>query len=303
VPAPKVILPQKQTNPKVIPWALPLLNPRVQLLKDKYGLLSGSISKVVGTRGPSQLAIDKINIFLVDKDEGTAWKWLETEESPAIAEHMATLYRPAWPGSAKPAPAHNQDSSTQVPAQKVPAPEVPAPKVPPQKVPAQKMPVQKVPAQNVPAQKVPAQKVPAQMQQPTPIYQMVTTESDARKVVSLLHESILTATCETLEDLLKLDVSRSSENGMLLTPTRGRQKHPVFAVDCEGVSLSATGKLTLLQVAMSAYNDDRGEVVRIFIFDILAMGSLESLRGFLESEAIIKVMHDVHMDAAGEQSL
>jgi hypothetical protein len=113
----------------------------------------------------------------------------------------------------------------------------------------------------------------------TPAYHMITSESDAQEVVSLFYDHIVAA---------KADL-----------PARGF--HPVFAVDCEGVHLSATGQLTLLQVASFNAGDFGGEV-RVHIFDVLAMGSLESLRRFLEDVSVIKVMHDVHMDAAGVQA-
>jgi hypothetical protein len=96
---------------------------------------------------------------------------------------------------------------------------------------------------------------------------MITSESDAQQVVSLFYHHIVAA---------KADLPAS-------------RFHPVFMVDCEGVHLSATGQLTLLQVA-SFNAGGFGGKLRVQIFDVLAIGSLESLRRFLEDNLVIKVM-------------
>merc|ERR1719253_1525982 len=42
---------------------------------------------------------------------------------------------------------------------------------------------------------------------------------------------------------------------------------PVIAVDCEGVALSATGELTLIQVAFAS-----GRSLHVCVFDVIALG-------------------------------
>lgn len=67
---------------------------------------------------------------------------------------------------------------------------------------------------------------------------------------------------------------------------------PVVAVDCEGVSLSKEGKLCLIQVATPK---------KVYLFDILKGGERlffdRGLRYLLESNKIVKVMHDCRKDS------
>merc|ERR1719253_1474962 len=69
---------------------------------------------------------------------------------------------------------------------------------------------------------------------------------------------------------------------------------PVIAVDCEGVNLSATGELTLIQVAFAS-----GRSLHVCVFDVLALGvGIRVLHRILEEPAPVKLVHDVRMDAA-----
>jgi len=67
---------------------------------------------------------------------------------------------------------------------------------------------------------------------------------------------------------------------------------PVVAVDCEGVSLSKEGKLCLIQVATPK---------KVYLFDVLKGGERlffdRGLRYLLESNKIVKVMHDCRKDS------
>jgi len=67
---------------------------------------------------------------------------------------------------------------------------------------------------------------------------------------------------------------------------------PVVAVDCEGVNLSKDGKLCLIQVATPK---------KVYLFDILKGGERlfydRGLRYLLESNKIVKVMHDCRKDS------
>jgi ribonuclease D len=72
-----------------------------------------------------------------------------------------------------------------------------------------------------------------------------------------------------------------------------------IAVDCEGVDLSRTGKLCLVQIGLQ-----NGTV---FIFDITVLGALafeirmndgiETLKTLLESPRILKIIFDVRNDS------
>lgn len=67
----------------------------------------------------------------------------------------------------------------------------------------------------------------------------------------------------------------------------------VIALDCEGVRLGATGRLTLVQIGLA-----NGQV---YIFDIIKEPSVVNdggLKDILESESIIKVLHDSKNDVA-----
>ncbi|RWS15893.1 uncharacterized protein B4U79_13265 [Dinothrombium tinctorium] len=66
----------------------------------------------------------------------------------------------------------------------------------------------------------------------------------------------------------------------------------VIAVDCEGVNLNASGTLTLLQVAVMP--SDKSSSANVYIFDLLLNPDFvsKSLKQLLESDDIIKVMHD-----------
>lgn len=69
--------------------------------------------------------------------------------------------------------------------------------------------------------------------------------------------------------------------------------HKVIALDCEGVSLGAAGRLTLVQIGLA-----NGQV---YIFDIIKDPSVVNdggLKDILESESIIKVIHDSKNDVA-----
>jgi len=67
---------------------------------------------------------------------------------------------------------------------------------------------------------------------------------------------------------------------------------PVVAVDCEGVSLSKEGKLCLIQIATPK---------KVYLFDVLKGGDRlffdRGLRYLLESNKIVKVMHDCRKDS------
>lgn len=67
---------------------------------------------------------------------------------------------------------------------------------------------------------------------------------------------------------------------------------PVVAVDCEGVNLSREGKLCLIQIATPK---------KVYLFDILKGGDRlffdKGLRYLLESNKIVKVMHDCRKDS------
>ena len=67
----------------------------------------------------------------------------------------------------------------------------------------------------------------------------------------------------------------------------------VIAYDCEGVRLSRTGKITLLQIAIPK---------KIFLIDVMTIGVKEvfidgGLKDIIESEEILKLAYDVRMDS------
>ena len=67
----------------------------------------------------------------------------------------------------------------------------------------------------------------------------------------------------------------------------------VIAYDCEGVRLSRTGKITLLQIAIPK---------KIFLIDVMNIGGKEvfidgGLKDIIESEEILKLAYDVRMDS------
>lgn len=76
----------------------------------------------------------------------------------------------------------------------------------------------------------------------------------------------------------------------------------LLAFDCEGVDLGATGELTLLQVAFfdSGNSQDSEQEFCVKIFDICALGhaGMQYLKDFLEDSGTLKLVHDVHQDAA-----
>jgi len=63
----------------------------------------------------------------------------------------------------------------------------------------------------------------------------------------------------------------------------------VLGVDCEGVALGRWGRLCLCQVAAPG---------RVYLFDALREGVLDTLRPVLSAKGIIKVMHDCREDAS-----
>lgn len=68
----------------------------------------------------------------------------------------------------------------------------------------------------------------------------------------------------------------------------------VIAVDCEGVKLSATGELTLVQVAFASSTR-----LNVLVFDVVALGrGVRVLHRILEEPRPLKLVHDVRMDAA-----
>lgn len=68
----------------------------------------------------------------------------------------------------------------------------------------------------------------------------------------------------------------------------------VIAVDCEGVKLSATGELTLVQVAFASSTR-----LNVLVFDVVALGrGIRVLHRILEEPRPLKLVHDVRMDAA-----
>ncbi|KAL3144332.1 hypothetical protein ABBQ32_004092 [Trebouxia sp. C0010 RCD-2024] len=74
-----------------------------------------------------------------------------------------------------------------------------------------------------------------------------------------------------------------------------------IAVDCEGCSLSAKGKLCLVQVLVpvSAASAPSGEgYTQCFLFDMVddISGTADMLRDILEDDAIVKVLHDCRQD-------
>ena len=67
----------------------------------------------------------------------------------------------------------------------------------------------------------------------------------------------------------------------------------VIAYDCEGVRLSRTGKITLLQIAIPE---------KIFLIDVMTAGGKEifvegGLKEIIQSEEILKLAYDVRMDS------
>nr|XP_018897610.1 PREDICTED: uncharacterized protein LOC109030875 isoform X1 [Bemisia tabaci] len=69
--------------------------------------------------------------------------------------------------------------------------------------------------------------------------------------------------------------------------------NPVVAFDCEGVNLGVKGTLSLLQVSLS-----NGQA---YIFDLITCPQIITQGGFqafLESESVVKVMHDCRNDSA-----
>lgn len=68
----------------------------------------------------------------------------------------------------------------------------------------------------------------------------------------------------------------------------------VVAIDCEGVGLSATGELTLLQIAFSFQ-----QRLTVCVFDAVALGmGLRVLHRVLEEPRPLKLFHDIRQDAA-----
>lgn len=68
-----------------------------------------------------------------------------------------------------------------------------------------------------------------------------------------------------------------------------------LAVDCEGERLGRNGRLTLVQIASEQ---------AVFLFDVVAFGGSErevlisTLKALLESQSIVKILHDCRQDAA-----
>lgn len=80
------------------------------------------------------------------------------------------------------------------------------------------------------------------------------------------------------------------DSGVVMTAVTELMKSSRIAVDCEGVALSRTGRLTLMQVASER---------AVYIFDIAVGGRAlfdAGLRLLLESPKCIKVMHDCRHD-------
>lgn len=74
----------------------------------------------------------------------------------------------------------------------------------------------------------------------------------------------------------------------------------IIAVDCEGVNLGVKGTVTLVQIAILPPKDMPFIFPKIYLFDVFINPEfLEgSLKKLLESEEIIKIIHDVRNDAA-----
>lgn len=70
------------------------------------------------------------------------------------------------------------------------------------------------------------------------------------------------------------------------------------AIDCEGVNLSSSGTVTLLQVAVMP--EVAHAMPKTYIFDVLVNPDFlaNGLRTLCESEAVVKVIHDVRNDSA-----
>jgi hypothetical protein len=67
----------------------------------------------------------------------------------------------------------------------------------------------------------------------------------------------------------------------------------ILAIDCEGVNLSATGELTLVQVAFAMNG------LFVYIFDAVALGmGLRVLHRILQEPHPVKLFHDLRNDAA-----
>lgn len=63
----------------------------------------------------------------------------------------------------------------------------------------------------------------------------------------------------------------------------------LLGVDCEGVALGRWGRLCLCQIATTE---------RVYLFDTLREGIVDTIRPVLESGSVVKVMHDCREDAS-----
>lgn len=78
------------------------------------------------------------------------------------------------------------------------------------------------------------------------------------------------------------------------------KNHNVVSFDCEGINLGASGQITLIQIAVMPPSDSVAVIPKIYIFDILLNPEFlnGSLKELLESEKIIKVIHDARNDSS-----
>ena len=71
-------------------------------------------------------------------------------------------------------------------------------------------------------------------------------------------------------------------------------------LDCEGVNLGASGQITLVQLAYMPSSEPNAIVPKICLFDVLLNPDFlkNCLKQLLESEKVIKVIHDVRNDSS-----
>jgi len=93
------------------------------------------------------------------------------------------------------------------------------------------------------------------------------------------------------EQVVFIDTASDSKEFKEFVESLREQK--VIAYDCEGVKLSRTGKITLLQIAIPG---------KIYLIDLMKLGGEEvfvkgELRDILQSDQILKLAYDVRMDS------
>jgi len=76
------------------------------------------------------------------------------------------------------------------------------------------------------------------------------------------------------------------------------QNNEIIAVDCEGVNLSTSGFITLIQIATMPYNNY--PYPKIYIFDILFNPEflLKGIKRLFESDQVLKIFHDCRTDCS-----